>query len=182
MSMQRRTARRPVATGRAPQRRGTAWDDTIMNSSLANNTRFQIDLLVNTADAEKRGCTVVRTLLDFQLFNATPGDVSGRQIFHMGIGLVSDDAFAAGGSAMPNPEEQDDYPVGGWMWRKSVAVFDESLANGVNPAPVTIKEDLRAMRKLDRSTMALIIFNATGEGAPFSVQRIGIIRVLYKLP
>ena len=135
----------------------------------------------NVADPEKRGCTLVRLIMDFVMFASPPGAVSGRQVVSMGIAVVSDDAFSSGATGMPNPEVSTDYPVGGWLWRKVVPVFDETLATGHVP-PVEVRQDLRAMRKLDRSTLAFLAFNDAGEGSPFTVQWIGIIRSLYKLP
>ena len=162
-------------------RRGTAWDDTLPNVSVADGAFGSLLLIDNTADPEKRGCTLVRLILDFDIFPATPGAVSGRQNFAMGIAVVSDDAFTSGASGMPNPEVNTDYPVAGWLWRKRVAIFDETLATG--PVPLThVREDLRSMRKLDRSSVALLMFNGTGEGTAFNVTIMGTIRALYKLP
>ena len=181
MTTRRGIVRRPgPVVARAP-RRLTAWDDFRMNNSTADGAFATFALMNNIADPEKRGCTLIRMILDFVLFPATPGAVSGRQLYSMGIGVVSDDAFSAGATGLPNPEVDSDYPVGGWLWRKTVAVFDETLATGHVP-PVQIQADLRAMRKLDRSTLAFMLFNGTGEGTPFAVQRIGQIRCLYKLP
>ena len=166
---------------RGGARRGTAWDDQLPNFSVADGAFGSFLLMSDVADPEKRGCTLVRMILDFDIFPATPGAVSGRQNFALGIGVVSDDAFTAGASGMPNPEVGSDYPVTGWLWRKRVAVFDETLASGV-VTPVHVDRDLRAMRKLDRSSLVLMTFNGTAEGSPFAVTVMGTIRTLYKLP
>ena len=96
MTTLRRTARRPtVARGTAP-RRGTAWDDKLVNFSLANGAgTAAIELVTNVSDTEKRGCTLVRLLLDLSFWANPPGTVSGVQLFDTGIGLVSDDARLA---------------------------------------------------------------------------------------
>ena len=166
---------------RGGPRRGTAWDDNRFNFGLGSGTFANIALVDDVADPEKRGCTLVRTIIDLQVFASDPGVASGRQLVDFGIGLVSDDAFTAGATGMPNPEVESDYPVGGWLWRKTFAVFDETLATGHVP-PVEIKADLRAMRKMDRSTVAFMLSNGVGEGTPFAIQIVGLMRILYKLP
>ena len=161
-------------------RRGTAWDDKLVNFSVANGSATSaIELVTNVADNEKRGCTLVRLLLDLYLWPATPGNVSGRQNYDLGVALISDDARLA--SAFPDPDDAADYPVSGWLWRTRVLVIDETLATGPIP-PGRVKEDIRAQRKLDRSSVMLINNNTLVEGNPFTVQVTGIIRVLYKLP
>ena len=163
----------------AGPRRITAWDDEIHEFSLTNSSQTAINLMTNVADPEKRGCTLVRLIIDVVLFPATPGNASGRQIVSLGIGVVSDDAFAAG--TLPDPEEESDYPVGGWVYRARKSVFDETLATGL-VRPVLIEKDLRAMRKLDRSTLALIVHNGAVEGTAFTIGMSGLTRSLYKLP
>ena len=152
-----------------------------MNFSVSSGSTSEVGLVDDTADPEKRGCTLIRLIMDFWMFPSIPGAVSGRQVVTMGIGVVSDDAFAAGSSGLPNPEVDGDYPVGGWLWRHKVPIFDETLAT-TGPLVIRIKEDLRAMRKLDRSTVALMMKSVSNEGTSFTVQWMGIIRALYKLP
>ena len=48
--------------------------------------------------------------------------------------------------------------------------------------PLAVSKDFRSMRKLDRSTMVLIMENAAVEGSTFNVRVNGLVRVLYKLP
>jgi len=133
----------------------------------------------NVADTEKRGCTLVRTVVGLCLRAASPGVVSGQQRVTIGIALVSDDAFSA--SAVPDVEDAADFPVQGWLWREVRLVYDETLATGIIN-PVEVRLDLRAARKLDRSSMVLLMSNENLEGTGFDVRVLGLIRSLYKLP
>ena len=182
MTTQRRIVRRPGngRTSGAP-RRLTAWDDEFHNFSLGNASFTQINLTTQVIDPEKRGYTLVRMIMDIYLFASPPGTVSGRQLMSLGVAVVSDDAFASGAAGLPDPDSEEDYPVGGWVWRTRLPVFDETLGAGI-VQPVHIEKDLRAMRKLDRSTLALLVRNDVGEGTTFAVQIIGLTRTLYKLP
>ena len=169
-----------MAAARA-QRRGTAWDDQIILGTTITNAATTTALLLaeNVADPEKRGCTVVRVIPHLYIMPATVGVVSGVQAVSLGIGLVSDDAFAAG--VFPEPNSDDDFPVSGWMYRDTFAVKDETLATGPIP-PIELYRDLRVQRKLDRSSMCLMMINQGIEGSTFNVMLIGVVRVLYKLP
>ena len=160
------------------QRRGTAWDDQLFTVTQVNGVQAGAILLVeDVADPEKRGCTVVRIIMRVTLLPVVINGVTGRQTVSVGIALASDDAFAAG--ALPDPQTQADYPVGGWMYRDQVVVPSEST--GVVPH-VVLQADLRAQRKLDRSSLFFTYHSQLDEGVSFEVQLTGIIRVLYKLP
>ena len=176
----RRTARRPSAVGIArTARRATAWNDELFNFTLVAASSSQFLVVQDVSDPEKRGCTLIRTLLDFAVLAETPGAVSGSSKVSLGLALASDDAFVGG--SLPDPEVQADYPVDGWLWRWSGIIIDETLATGHVP-PRYIKEDLRAARKMDRSSVYMAITNDLLEGTAFTVRIIGIIRMLYKLP
>ena len=179
MTTRLRTARRPqVRAGGAARR--TAWDDELVNTVVVNGgTTVAIRLMNNVADAEKRGCTVVRMIMGVDLLAEPPGVVSSTQRFTMGVGMISDDAFA--GSVFPDPDTDSDFPVNGWMHRSVHSIRDELLATGVI-ATVRVDRDIRSQRKVERSTLALFVQNTNTEGAGNSIRITGLVRVLYKLP
>ena len=140
---------------------------------------MNIELLKAVSDPEKRGCTLVRTIIKLAFRETPPGVASGSQIIDVGIGLVSVDARVAG--ALPDPAAAGDFPVTGWIYRSRVLVPAEALGTGY-VQPVIIQEDLRSQRKLDRADPVLIVDSTTDEGAELTVRIVGIIRMLYKLP
>jgi len=151
-----------------------------VNQDLANNARLDQDLLVNVSDADKRGLTVVRSLVHLY-FSVVAGEaVNGSQRVIMGMQLASEDAFAA--AAVPDPNNATEYPIGGWMFRDMVVVTNSAAGGFTSVQAVEFKLDLRAQRKLDRSEMMYSVENNAGSGATFGVSVQGIIRVLYKLP
>ena len=179
MTTRQRTVRRPGANGLVPRRRTTAWEDTFINQDLANNARLDQDLLVNVSDADKRGLTVVRTLIHLWFTPAAGSVVNGSQKLFMGIQLSSEDAFAA--NAVPDPNNSTEYPIGGWMYRDLIVVINPNTGPFLNPS-VELWRDIRSQRKLDRSEMMYSVENNAGSGTTFNVSAIGLIRVLYKLP
>ena len=165
----------------AAVRRKTAWDDQILIGQTVVNAASPAGFLLveNAADPEKRGCTVVRIIVDLAVNADVPGSVSGQEVTSFGIALVSDDAFVA--AAFPEPNDETDYPVSGWLWRKVILVQDETLATGPIP-PVRVYQDLRVARKLDRASLTLIVMTQGIEGSTFNTRLTGIVRALYKLP
>jgi len=160
-------------------RRTTAWEDTFVNQTLVNNARLDQDLLVNVSDADKRGMTVIRTLIHLYFPETAATEVSGVQKLLMGIQLASEDAFAA--MAVPDPNNSTEFPIGGWMYRDIVVVSQSSARLHQNPV-TEVRLDLRSQRKLDRSEMIFSIENNASGGTAFGVDVVGLIRVLYKLP
>ena len=160
-------------------RRQTAWNDELFNVTLGAGLGDEFLIFQDSADSEKRGCTMGRTIIGFDILPADPGVGSGSQRVSLGIALASDDAFAAG--ALADPETQSDYPVGGWLWRWSGVVRDETLGVGPMVYP-RLDLDLRAMRKLDRTSVYMALKNDNLEGTAFTIRLAGLIRILYKLP
>ena len=125
MTTRQRTVRRRAVNGAA--RRRTAWDDQIVDFDIASGGQALFLLMENVADPEKRGCTLIRTIMGVDVNCAVPGQVSGQQKVSIGIMLVSDDAFVAGAAAMPNPATESEFPVGGWLLREQHLLVSETL-------------------------------------------------------
>ena len=162
------------------QKRVTAWDDQlVLGTTLFDGVTGSFILVENSADSEKRGCTIVRILVGMQFVPAVPNAVNGLMVVTLGIGVTSDDAFSAG--ALPDPEVDADFPVQGWMYRDRFMVAD--VASGGNAGAILrVEKDLRAQRKIDRSSPFMSVRVDNIQGTAFSVIESGIVRVLYKLP
>ena len=168
-----------MANGRGAPRRSTAWDDSLYNFSLGSSSQTDQELMQAVNDPEKRGCTLIRTIVNLWLAPQDPGIASGFMLADMGIALISPDARVA--DAYPDPEAAGDYPVTGWVWRDRIVIMNELLSTGV-VVPSRVQLDLRSSRKLDRADPVFIITNSVGLGGGFVTQVMGIIRMLYKLP
>ena len=95
----------------------------------------------------------------------------------VGIGLVSDEAFAAGVASMPAPFDDADW--GGWMLHRMFSArfeFTDATA-GVQPASWEYELDSKAMRKVGPNMTLAVI--AQSQGGAFSVSI--PLRVLVKL-
>ena len=160
---------------RAPARR-TAWDDQWITETIGSGS-FATNLLAeNVADPEKRGCTLVRLIVDMFFTPTTPLQTSSVQWLQFGIGLTSDDAYAA--SATPEPQDETDFPVLGWLLRSHAVIVSETSPSAY---PVHRSYDLRVARKMERSSVFITIANTAIEGTATSIRHNGLFRVLYKL-
>ena len=63
-----------------------------MQIGIVNEGGSSVELLDNVSDAEKRGCTVIRTLVHLWLTPVAGTIVNGSQRLNAGIQLSSDDA------------------------------------------------------------------------------------------
>ena len=85
----------------------------------------------------------------------------------VGIGIVSDEAFAAGASAVPDPRStaESDWE---WMWHSFFDVhgITSAEADGSNAVAVEWSKEIdsRAMRKMDGSQTMIGVMGATEEG------------------
>ena len=103
----------------------------------------------------------------------------GQQAVDFGIGVVEQDALAAG--ALPDLNFPDDSPIRGWVFRKRIMLQDHTTV-GVVPSMHRFELDLKSKRLIGDSELVLIIDNNSARGTAFSVETEGLIRCLYLMP
>jgi len=174
MSIRQRIARKPMVVG---PRRETTWVDTELDVAIAA-TAGQTQSLMGTMDVdERRGMTVTRILACIYLLPSSVGVADGVMKLSLGIGSASQEAFTAG--AIPDPEAAADFPQRGWLYRCTHAVVDHTIPGYPMPA---IFLDLHAQRKVDTGEIYLRMRNELQQGSSFSVDVVGTLRMLVKLP
>ena len=96
------------------------------------------------------GVTVVRLRGSLQAFLRS-GDAGGVG-FHcaLGVGIVTQDAFSVGVTAMPNPQDDTDWK---WLYHRifDLHTLDATIANSYGPAglaAIQFEVDSKAMRKM----------------------------------
>ena len=157
--------------------RPTDWIDSRPTMEVASGSQSIDSLMTGVAPVNMRGMTVIRTIIRLGLFSNSVAGAWGVQRVDLGIGIASQEAFAAG--VLPDPSTATDKPPRGWVWRSSVLVSQ----NGVGGQVVfNIEADIRGARKVENGEMYLIADNLiSGVGATFQVNVFGLIRQLYKL-
>ncbi len=99
-------------------------------------------------------------------------DISGA----MGIGIVSDEALAAGVVSIPEPFTDADWS--GWlMWRAFTYHFEFGDGTGVNFPNWTLELDSKAMRRVGPNESLVVIAESESGAYQLSVP----LRVLVKL-
>ena len=152
------------------------WEDTLIEDTLAAATQNEQSLVGGLSEDERRGMTVVRTLVHFWLTPNVTSGVVGTMTLLAGIGVANDQAFGVGSTALPQLTINSERPLRGWLWKDSLAIVDDATT----VAPVTeLKVDIRSKRKVDAGILYLATEGDTRSGTAFVIKVSGLIRVLY---
>ncbi len=160
--------------------RPRAWGDLNLSINLAEGVRQQVDMLANLTVSDTR--TVVRLIgrLVAQP-NGISGQVDGSMRVDFGIGVATQEAFTAGGTSLPNPQNPGQQPARGWL-QKDHMITTKEHATGVENEYTfidVVRWDLRAARKVDRGVLFFTVESSNAVGATaFDVRLTGTLRAL----
>ena len=110
--------------------------------------------------------------------NSTPAD--SLAIVDVGMGVSSVEAFAVGASALPDPTTDGaltEYPPRGWLYLDTQPVSRIAETEGVIDHQATFTFDFRAMRKIDKGRL-FVIMEQNGIIATGTLRVIGRVRTL----
>jgi len=161
-------------------KRSTFWVDTLLTKVIASSGSVHVSLIENeSAPSVLSDLTLIRTIICVDLHYTVHDSGEGFQVWNMGIFVQSREAAAA--LITPDPDVAADHPMGGWVFR-----CGGSLHGFAADQPAVdvrhLERDIRAMRKLQRGVLSLVVSNDAGTGAASSISMTGIIRCLYKMP
>jgi len=159
-------------------RRESLWDDTLFDLDVPSGGGT-VNLLTLTPGDNSEGFTAVRTIISLSLFKNTVPAASAVHMVSLGVGLATKEAITLGATALPDPSDPVDQPIHDWVWRDRVVVPQDSTRV---LAPVVVRVDIRAGRKLAGGALFLRMENDNLFGTAFVVQVAGVIRVLYLRP
>ena len=161
------------------QRRPRIWVDTRVDVNLAAAGVDLTDLLVNAVvDVQSR--TIIRWIgriicVPSVVANATVS----LQRCSVGVGVVSRDAFAAAGAAVPSPAIMTEFPTQGWVYRDIAVLVNQQDSGTVEAWHFPeFRFDIRASRKVDRGVAFLKLENADFLAGTTSIKFAGILRCL----
>jgi len=157
--------------------RRTRWTDAFITLSVASGSQVITPLLESMTGDDVQGITITRTILDLSLAASTIAGAFGFQTIDLGLALISEEAHVAG--VVPEPGVPGDRPVGGWLWRRRLAVSQNGIGGQVIHS---VSVDLRAQRKVTQGVYDLIINNTANTGTSFGLSVIGSVRTLVRLP
>ena len=155
---------------RSGPRRAVEWFDTFINETTSSGTQDNQDLTSGIVADERKGMTLVRTIIDLTCLLSAVGTGG---LVHMGIFELQSDA--AGALALPDVNDSDE---AGWIWRVGPRVISATNLNDVSMNSRFIA-DLRGQRKLTSEDHGLhFIFNAGTLTSDVNTD--GLIRLLFK--
>jgi len=162
------------------RRRQTLWVDTLHTSIIASGGEAAVTLQaeLDVTQAKFAGLTLVRVILCHDYSYAIHDSGEGSAALDIGIGLTSQEAFAA--AVHPDPNVTTDHPTRGWIYRcrhKLHGFAADQAAVDVR----TVYRDLRAKRKIENGELYMTWFNTLLSGTASSVQVVGITRCLFEL-
>jgi len=157
--------------------RKTDWVDTIVGLTPAAGGQDSVTLLTGLTANEMRGATMIRTILRLAFGSTSVAGAWGVSRIDIAIGIISQEAFAAG--AFPDPNTAGDRPPRGWIWRTTVAATQNGIGT---PIMVQLEADIRGARKIEAGNLFILAQNTALRGTGFTATVDGICRVLYKLP
>ena len=166
---------------RSTQRRQTSWTSGPQGQvtrTTSGSTLFPLGLVPLL-----EGLTITRMRGELLVFLTSADGVNTGYDGAVGIGLVSDEAFAAGVASMPTPIDDIDYEE--WIWfqlfhaRAPLAIT--AAASVVGPAFGRYSIDNKAMRKFPVGKTLVAVLEVT-EVASAGITAVLDVRTLVTLP
>ena len=160
-----------------PSRRATDWIDTLVGFTVATGVQSNVSLMTGVAPVNVWRQTLIRTIVELSVYSSSVAGVWGTQLVNAGIGIASQEAFAAG--VLADPNVANDQPSRGWIYRTGFVVGQNATGGNIVH---NVRADIRAARKLDDGECYLVVNNGTDLGTAFTILVRGIIRQLWLLP
>jgi len=155
--------------------RPTEWQDTVIDMFAVSGANVSVGLTLGLTAADLRGATVIRTIVALAFHSVDAAGAWGIQQVHLGIGIISEEAFTA--NVLPDPRTAEDRPSRGWMYRDAIAVSQ----NGVGTQIVfSLRADIHGARKIENGALFIIVDAVNIRGTSFNVGITGLIRTLLK--
>ena len=154
------------------------WIDTIisMNIPVANSETVSLMTGVSATQTRFDRMTLRRTLIGVDIARILHDSGEGSEQVACGVGIASQEVFAAGQTA--DPETSTDFPIRGWIWRAQYRIFGYAADQ---PAVFDrrLDLDLRSQRKLENGEAYFKVRVDTENGVSSNVLISGMIRQLW---
>jgi len=154
------------------------WIDTHLNMSMASGAQDLVSLMTGVSSAQTRfdRMTLLRTIVGIDVAYTVHDSGEGSQNVAIGVGIASQEAFAAG--TVSDPNSATDFPTRGWVWKWRGRIFGFAADQ---PAIMSrrIDIDLRGMRKLENGEAFIVANNDPNEGTATAIEITGLLRQLW---
>jgi len=156
----------------------TIWLDTLVAQQIASGGQDLISLMTGVAAIDTRlaGMTLMRTILGLDVAHLIHDSGEGSQYVVMGIGVASQESFAAG--TVPDPSVNGDFPPRGWVWRARYRTYGFA-ADQAAVFNQRIDLDIRSRRRLENGECYLVSDNQVDQGVTGTIVVSGLVRQLW---
>ncbi len=105
--------------------RPRAWGDTLLNNiETATGATRQVNLLTSLTPSDT--ITAMRLLIRLRFTPQNYSDnIIGLTHMDLGIGVASEEAFAAGAASLPDITDDSSSPPRGWLWRTRLVIAQQ---------------------------------------------------------
>jgi len=163
--------------------RRSFWNDQMIDLDIANGVESLISLLSGLGTDIATELTLIRTIIRLDVMSTDPVETNqGIQRLAMGIGVVSNEAFAIGTTAVPDSNTSGEHPARGWVYRTAGAIQINISSGAVLSEMWRVDEDIRTKRKIDRGDLFMKFANLNVQGTGNSLTVVGVVRCLLLLP
>ena len=156
----------------------TIWIDTLLNLQISSGSQGSQTLQSQLSVVEARfaGLTLLRTIIGLNLGHLVHDSGEGSQIIDLGIGITSQEAFAA--AILPDPNVSTDFPTRGWIFRGRYRTYGFA-ADQAAVFQERVDKDIKARRKLENGEAYIVVNNVPDQGTTGTVHVGGLIRQLW---
>ena len=154
----------------ARQTKDYQWNGAFFVSPVAIAASAQVTspMVSNTLLSARAPGTVMRTRGRILIEANTAGE---DPVVELGIGVIDDAAFVAGGAAVPAAGSLED-----WLWFGVLSIASKQSVATAGPAIAVFDIDSKAMRKFDLSSVVVLVVN----GSAHTANMYGYVDVLTK--
>ena len=156
------------------------WIDSIFNDTVTTGVDVIRTLMEGVSETQTRfdQMTLLRTIIGIDCARTVHDSGEGSEALTIGIAIASQDAFATGSGALPQPNVSASFPAKPWVWRMRYRIFGFAADQ---PAIFTrrIDMDIRSQRKLENGELYVHSNLSAVEGANSGVNLTGAIRTLW---
>ena len=162
-------------------RRRTAWALSVGGGASVAQSAAGTVILGSGAAPTVEGLTIARIRGELVVSIASQAAGSDEVRMTYGICQVTDDAFAIGATAMPDPN--GDAFWDGWMWHQFVNFDSQTTSVGIDGVfSVRIPIDVKAMRKLPVGMTLVLLSEFSDESGTIALATMADTRMLVFLP
>ena len=156
----------------------TVWADRLVTLDVSSGSQNNLSLMAEFTAVETRlaQMTLMRTIIGVHVAATVHDSAEGSQTVDIGLGIASQEAFAAG--ILADPNSSTDFPTRGWIFRARGRVW-AFAPGGVAVDYWRIDRDVRSRRKLENGEPYVIVHNTANEGTAFTIRVSGLIRQLW---